>query len=82
MQKAVEKMVRTAMPSFQKTSKKIKFSTLMANFVFMFLEIIYTIKKIQLRWFQIGIAISKMYANCQLGWSLAVGRSFWADHWL
>ena len=47
----------------------------MANFMFMFLEIIWTMEKTQLRRFQIKIAASKVYANFQLGWRPAVERS-------
>ena len=38
----------------------------MAKLRFMFLEIIQTMEKIQLRLFQIKIASSRVYANCQL----------------
>ena len=47
-------------PSFLNKSKKIKFSTLIANFMFMFAEIIWTMEKIQLRWFQIKIVTSRV----------------------
>ena len=47
----------------------------MASFMFMFLEIIWAMKKLQLGSFQIKIATSRVYANCQLGWRPAVGRS-------
>ena len=59
-----------------KTSKKILFSTLMANIMFIFLEIIWTMEKIQLRCFQIKIAISRVYANFQLRRRPAVERSW------
>ena len=54
-------------PSFQYTSKKIKLSTLMAYFMFMFSEVIQAMEKIQVRRFQIDFVTFGLYENCRLG---------------
>ena len=65
MQKAVKKWPKMT-PCFLNTSKKINFLTLMADFRCMFLEINKSVIKIQFRWFQMKIATSRVYVNCQL----------------